>query len=156
MIESSLLRALRALVIRVEKQPVNWAITASCGLALQGVPVEVRDIDLVTDRAGAYRLEQLFAAEMIRPVEFSSSETIQSYYGAFYLEGYDFEIIGNAQFRRADGSWDAPAEFTPHKHYIRVGGLALPVLTLEYEYESYVRLGREAKVKLLEEWLGKK
>jgi hypothetical protein len=28
------------------------------------------------------------------------------------------------------------------------------VLTLEYEYESYVRLGRAAKIKLLGDWLG--
>jgi hypothetical protein len=154
MLDGSLLNALRALQARLEKQPVNWAITASCGLALQGVPVSVRDIDLATDRAGAYRLEQLFAAEIIRPVRFSAVDTVQSHYGAFALAGYEFEIIGDAQYRRADGSWDAPKEFTPHKHFIQIDDITLPVLTLEYEYEGYALLGRTAKIRLLGEWLG--
>jgi hypothetical protein len=154
MLEPSLLVALRALYARLNFQPINWAITASCGLALQGVPVGVRDIDLATDRTGAYRIEQLFAAEVIRPVQFSSAETIQSHYGAFELEGYTFEIMGDVQYRRADGNWDDPLDFTPHKHYLQIEEMKLPVLTLEYEYESYVRLGREAKIKLLRDWLG--
>jgi hypothetical protein len=153
MLEPSLLVTLRALSARLNHQPVNWAITASCGLALQGVPVYVRDIDLATDRSGAYRLEQLFVAEIVRPVQFSAVEAVQSHYGAFALEGYTFEIIGDVQYRRADGGWDAPVDFTPHKHFVQVKGMTLPVLTLEYEYESYSKLGRVEKVKLLEEWV---
>jgi hypothetical protein len=153
MVDSVLLAALRLLHARLDKQPVNWAITASCGLALQGVPVSVRDVDLATDRAGAYRLEQLFAEEMVRPVRFSGTDTVLSHYGAFTLRGYDFEIIGDAQYRDPNGSWEAPMDFTPHKHFLQVDGITLPVLTLEFEYESYVRLGRTAKIKVLAEWL---
>jgi hypothetical protein len=155
MLEQPLLIALRALTARLKHQPVNWAITASCGLALQGVPVRVRDIDLATDRSGAYRLAQLFAAEVTHPVQLSSVETVRSHYGAFALEGYTFEIIGDSQYRHADGGWDAPLDFTPHKHFVRVDGMSLPVLTLEFEVESYARLGRSEKVKLLAEWLGR-
>jgi hypothetical protein len=152
--EPALLVVLRAIHVRLDKQPINWAITASCGLALQGVSVSVRDIDLLTDHVGAYRLQQLFADEVIRPVQFASTQNIQSHYGSIELEGYVVEIMGDVQYRRADGGWDAPIDFTPHKHFLQVDGLTLPVLTLEYEVESYVRLGRSAKVKLLEEWLG--
>ncbi|MCC6455102.1 MAG: hypothetical protein IT328_09185 [Caldilineaceae bacterium] len=155
MLERELLSALRALAVRLKRQPVNWAITASCGLALQGVPVSVRDVDLATDRSGAYRLAQLFAPEMTRPVQLSSVKTVQSHYGAFVLEGYTFEIIGASQYPRANGGWDAPLDFTPHKHFVRVDEMSLPVLTLEFEYENYVRLGRAEKVKLLAEWLGR-
>jgi hypothetical protein len=119
------------------------------------VPVRVRDIDLATDRSGAYRLAQLFAAEVTHPVQLSSVETVRSHYGAFALEGYTFEIIGDSQYRHADGGWDAPLDFTPHKHFVRVDGMSLPVLTLEFEVESYARLGRSEKVKLLAEWLGR-
>jgi hypothetical protein len=154
MLDPSLFQALCALALRLDKQPVNWAITASCGLALQGIAVAVHDVDLATDRVGAYRIEQLFAREIIRPVRFSGTETIRSHYGAFSLVGFEFDIIGDAQYRRADGGWDEPEDFTPHKHYVQVEELTLPVLTLEYEYTAYLRLGRVAKVKLLGEWLG--
>ena len=154
MLNSSLIATLRSLASRLDKQPVNWAITASCSLALQGVPVAVRDIDVTTDRTGAYRIEQLFSAEMTRPVRLSHTETIQSFYGALLLEGYEVEVIGDAQYRRAGGEWDTLEDFAPHKHFLQVQEFILPVLTLEYEYSQYVRLGREAKVKLLAGWLG--
>lgn len=153
MLEVTLLTALRALYTRINFQSINWAITASCGLALQGVPVSVRDIDLLTDHAGASRLQQLFAAEITRPVQRSAAETIQSNYGAFLLEGYVFEIIGDVQYRFADGRWEDPLDFTPHKHFLHVDSMTLPVLTLDYEYENYVKLGRAEKVQLLGEWL---
>lgn len=153
MVEPSILNALRLLTTRLDKKPVNWAVTASCSLALQGVPVDVHDIDLLTDQAGAYRLQQLFAAEMSRPVQFSARDITQSHYGAFWLAGYEFEILGDMQYRDAGGNWDRPIDFTPHKHFMQVDGMTVPVLMLEYEYENYVRLGRVAKVTLLGEWL---
>lgn len=69
---------------------------------------------------------------------------------------YAFEIIGDAQYRRHDQPmmWDSPIRFTPYKHFLYINGLTLPVLTLEFEYESYRRLGRVAKIRLLGEWLG--
>ena len=155
MLEQDLLVALRALYARLKHQPVNWAITASCGLALQGLPVRVRDVDLLSDRMGAYRLAQLFADEMARPIQLFATEIVQSHYGAFSLAGYTFEIMGDVQFREVDGSWAAPADFTPHKHFVRVGGMSLPVLTLDYEYERSMKLGRAEKAKLLADWLGR-
>jgi hypothetical protein len=155
MLDPTLLAALHQLYGRLNQQPINWAITASCGLALQGVPVTVHDVDLATDRAGAYRIERLFSAEMVRPVQLSAAATVRSHYGAFELKGYAFEIIGHAQYRRADGEWDAPLNFTPYKHFVQVDDLVLPVLTLAYEVESYVRLGRVEKVRLLAAWLGR-
>jgi hypothetical protein len=150
MLETSLLVALHALHERLDHQLVNWAITASCGLALQGVPVSVRDVDLATDSAGAYRIEQLFAAEMVRPVQFSEAERIRSYYGAFLLQGYTFEIIGDSQYRNAAGGWSEPVDLNAYKHFIHLEEMALPVLTLDFEHESYVKLGRAEKVKVLE------
>ncbi len=156
MLAPSLIAALRQLAARLDKQPVNWAITAGCGLALQGVPVEVRDIDLATNRAGAYRMADLFAAEIARPVRFSATEAVQSHYGAFVLAGFEVEIIGDVQYRGDDGVWSEPLDITPHKHYLKIDGIILPVLTLEYEYASYVRLGRTAKRDLLADFLGKR
>jgi hypothetical protein len=149
----SLLIALHALYERLNAQPGNWAITASCCLALQGVPVTVRDVDLATDREGAYRIEQLFAAEMVRPVQLATAEKIRSHFGTFLLQGYIFEIIGDCQYRNAVGGWSKTVDLNAHKRFILLEEMALPVLTLAYEVGSYVKLDRTEKVKLLEEYL---
>ena len=40
--------------------PINWAVTGSLRLALQGVPIEVHDIVIQTDKDGAYAIERCF------------------------------------------------------------------------------------------------
>lgn len=144
---------LRELYERLTDQPIQWVITGSCGLALQGVPVTIHDIDLQTDQPGAYAIERYFASAIARPVRFSSAERIQSHFGALALHGLKVEIMGNVQHRRADGTREAPALFLQHKHYVMLDDMQLPVLALRYECEAYAKLGRTEKVNLLQAWL---
>ena len=50
-----------------------------------------------------------------------------------------------------------------HLHTLRtlyerlpVDGMSVPVITLEYEYEAYLRLGRSERAQLLRDWLAGK
>jgi len=56
------------------KDDVIWALTGSLGHALQGVPVEVHDVDIQTDREGAYEIERRFSEFVVRRVRFSSTD----------------------------------------------------------------------------------
>jgi hypothetical protein len=100
MIDSDYLDAIRIIAQRLEGTAINWAITGSCSLALQGVAVVVHDIDLRTDTDGAYAIEQLFLAHSTRKVVYTASETIRSHFGALAINNVPIEIIGDAQIRR--------------------------------------------------------
>src|SRR5216684_3425893 len=52
------LSALRRITGLFGAAPIDWAITGSCNLALQGVLVEPIDLDVQTDRAGAYAIKR--------------------------------------------------------------------------------------------------
>jgi hypothetical protein len=54
-------------------------LTGSLNLALQGVPVEINDIDVLTDKVGAYEIENCFSEYETRKAAFSSAERIRSY-----------------------------------------------------------------------------
>ena len=155
MIDSRYLLVLRDMYFRLLQHPVNWVVTGSVGLALQGVPVVCHDIDVQTDEAGAYTLERLFTSSIIRPVRFSSAERIQSHFGALELHGIQVEIMGAMQYRRADGTWESPTEFQRYKHHVSIQDIRIPVLALTYECQAYSRLGRTDKVELLQRWLTK-
>ena len=60
MIEPSYLNVLRKIQARLKECQVPWVITGSLGMALQGMDIPVHDIDLQTDRSGAYEIERLF------------------------------------------------------------------------------------------------
>lgn len=61
-------RALKIIYYKLQETEVVWAITGSLGFALQGVETKVNDIDLQTDAAGAYGIQNAFAERVVRKV----------------------------------------------------------------------------------------
>jgi hypothetical protein len=153
MIDRAYLDVLRTLYARLSGTGVVWVVTGSLGFALQGVPVTPHDIDLQTDAGGAYAIARLFAEYAVRPVAFSSAATIRSHFGALAIAGISVEIMGDIQKRLPDGNWDDLVDLERHRRVVEVAGMQLPVLSLDYEREAYVQLGRTETATMLEEWL---
>lgn len=130
-----------------------WVVTGSLGMALQGMPVTVNDIDIQTDRSGAYEIERRFAPFVTRKVTFSEAETIRSHFGSLTIDGIRVEIMGDIQKRLEDGSWEEPVDPAPFRRYVERNGMRIPVLSLEYEYRAYLRLGRREKAEKIRRWL---
>lgn len=145
--------ALRRLHERLTADGLRWAVTGSLGFALQGMPVAVRDIDIQTDRDGAYRIAALFAASVTLPVAYRADERIRSHFGTLALDDVAVEIMGAVQKRLADSAWEDPVDIAHHRQFVAFEGLRVPVLSLAYECQAYRRLGRLEKAALLERWL---
>lgn len=153
MVDQAHLQALRILYTRLNDSAIHWAITGSLCFALHGIPVTVHDIDVQTDREGAYLIEQRFAECVVRPVAFHTAERIQSHLGTLRVAGIEVEIMGDIQKRLPDGGWDEPPRLADHTEHLLVDGMRVPVLTIAYEYEAYLRLGRTERAQLLRAWL---
>ncbi len=97
MINSSLLRVLHQLYKHLRIDEVNWAVTGSLGFVLQGMDVDVHDIDIQTDKSGAYEIERRFSRYVVRNVEFSSSGKIRSHFGELSIDNIKVEIMGDIQ-----------------------------------------------------------
>ena len=63
---------------------VDWWLTGSAALAVRGVEVSPRDLDLVTDAAGAQRLGELLADALVEPV-FASDGWVARWWGRAFL-----------------------------------------------------------------------
>jgi len=146
-------RVLRKIYTRLDNADVNWVVTGSFGLAIQGIPVEPHDIDIQTDEAGAYKIERLFSEFVIKRVVLSSAERIRSHFGALMIDGIKVEIMGDIQRCDDDGTWDEPVNLEHHKRIVEVEGMRTPVLPLEHEYQAYLKMGRIEKAGVLKEWL---
>ncbi|WP_440008420.1 nucleotidyltransferase domain-containing protein [Halomicrococcus sp. SG-WS-1] len=144
------LDALRTLSTTLDDD-VEWAVTGSTGLALQGVPLSPDDVDVQTTGGGVYEIAERFAEQVVDPVSFSESAAIRSHFGALELDGVRVELMGGVQKRRADGTWEPPVDVTEHRVFVDAGGVRVPVLSLRYEAEAYERLGRSERAALLSE-----
>jgi len=90
---------------------------------------------------------------MTKNVVFSSGERIRSHFGALEIDGIKVEIMGDIQKMLDDGTWDSPVDLDHHKRFVNFNNMQIPVLSLEYEYEAYLRMGRIEKANILKEYI---
>lgn len=141
--------ALETIRATLERESVEWALTGSTSLALQGVPVEPNDIDIQTTEDGAYSIETLFSDRVVTPVSFSQTDSIRSHFGELDIRGVSVEIIGDPQKRSGASTWDPPIDLESKREFVSFEGQMMPVLSLQYEANAYERLGKKGRATLI-------
>ncbi len=147
------LDVLRKLDGRLEGTEVRWAITGSLHLSLRGLPVEVKDIDVRTDEAGAYEMQRLFRPYVSRRVALRCDETIRSHHGQLMIDGITVDVMGDVELRDEEGHWQATPALDSEMEFVQVAGLRIPVRSMQAEYQAYQRLGRVEKAEMVRAWL---
>jgi hypothetical protein len=122
-------------------------------MALQGMEIEVHDIDIQTDQRGAYEIEKRLSEYVVKPVRFSASAGIRSHFGILEMDGIKIEIMGDIQKLLAGHTWEQPVKVEQHRCWVDIDGLRIPVLSLQYEYQAYLKLGRVERAEKLKKWL---
>lgn len=155
MIPDRYFQVLRKIAAGLKDAPINWVVTGSVGMALHGMPLEVHDIDLQTDSDGAYSIESALMDYSVRPVRFVESERIQSHLGMLEIGGIQVEIMGGVQKRLVNLEWEMPVEVETYRIWLDVDGMQVPVMSLDYEYQAYLKMGRTKKAEMIRDWLRK-
>ncbi len=157
MIPESHIPVLESIYKKINSSPVPilWVLTGSLSFALRGIPLEVHDIDIQSDRDGTYRIEALFAPFSEKKVRFVDSPNIRSHLGLLCINGVEVEIMGDIQKKLSNGCWEDPVNLVKHRRYLNFRGMSIPVLSLEYEYQAYLKMGRIEKAGLLKKWMEK-
>ncbi|MFO7537695.1 MAG: hypothetical protein R6X32_06505 [Chloroflexota bacterium] len=76
--------SLLAFLQLVEGQEIEWWLIGSGALAVRGADLMPRDLDLITDAAGAVRLGQLLLDYLVEPVQYSEG-WIGNWFGRAFL-----------------------------------------------------------------------
>jgi|UniRef100_A0A7C4Q2B5 hypothetical protein len=145
--------ALQTILEQLTGLPEAWALTGSVGMVLQGMPLQVHDIDVQTSPLGAIQIQQRLEGWMVEPVRQVESSFMRSLLGRAVVEGVEVEIIGGVQKRLEGGGWEEPVNVAEHRRRVEWRGLNVPVLVLEYEAEAYRRMGRLEKAEKIRRWL---
>jgi hypothetical protein len=145
MIEEHYLKVMDIILSRLKDLTHPWAVTGSLGLLIQGIEVDVNDIDLQSTKEGVYAIERVLEEYVIHKVEYLESMKIQSYLGELKIEGIKVEIMGDVQKELPGGGWEPPNDLSKSIHWVKVDGWSIPVLDLVAEYRAYRLLGRDEK-----------
>lgn len=130
---------LRQIARQLEEAGVPYKVVGGTSVALHGVPVPVKDLDLETDADGAYRFQELFASCTVESVTLSETESYRSHFGRFDFDGVTVEVMGDLH-RREAGDWVPTATAT--ESVVDLAGVPVRVSWLEEEMLAYIRRGR--------------
>lgn len=128
---------------------LDWALTGSGGLRLQGVDVPVQDLDIQSNPAGVDEIARLLSGNIQAIPQWREGNQFRSHYGRLILAGIQVELMGDIQHHMPDGSWSPVASIPAIRLWLTWRGFQVPVLDLTYEAQAYEELGRTGKAALI-------
>lgn len=141
--KKKLYESLKIITKALNKTNIKWCIIGSLSLYLQGVKIKPKDIDLLTDKEGAYEINKVLKKFEIKPVEFSRSDIFSSYYGKFLINGIKFEVMDDLNIL-LNARWnDEVMKRLYNKKEIKYNDILIPVSPLEDQLKSYKKLNRK-------------
>src|SRR6266700_1212665 len=152
-IDPAYLNILSQIYTGLKDSNINWVVTGSFVFAFQNVSVTPQDIVFFFKQKTAYEIECLLSEYVTRNVAFSTAGNIRSHFGALMIDGIKVEIMGDISKQIEDGAWEEPVDLKRYKQFVEVEGMQVPVLSLEYEYQAYLKLGRIEKAQMLQKVL---
>ena len=147
------LDVIKTLYSKLYNSDIVWVIGGSLALKIEGLDVEPRDIDLFTNKEGAYRIEELFAEFLTRKVTFSTKDNVRSHFGALNINGIEVEIIGFIEFQDEDGTWYGGRKLEDVRNFFELDDMEIPLMKLESQLRGYKRIGRKERIDIIEDWL---
>lgn len=119
----------------------QYAFRGTAGLVLQGLEMNVDDIDILSDKETALDCNDLLAEYLIEEVSYKESEKYKSFFGKFKIEGVPVEIMGEWQIKDTKGIWSQPFNASERK-VVKLDGENVYVTPIEQELIVFAKMGR--------------
>ncbi len=155
MVHDNFKKALKVIVERLEKHNIEWVLAGTLSLALQGVNIEPKDVDILTNAEDALKTNLVFKDFLVREVSFSRYDLFESYFGEFNIFGVKVEVMGDLR-EKIGGEWLVLNDRLGNVEFVKVDSFFVPVPPLQDQLVAYEKLGREKdveKINLIKEKL---
>ncbi len=139
---SSWRAALRAIAEQTAAHGIALVVSGGAAFAIHGIAVPVHDLDLLTDRAGAYHFGEIFAAQAVQPVVYRTSEQYRSHFGRFEVQGVPVDVMAELEWCE-QGRWQPI--FAATRSEIELDGVLVTSAWPEEEFLAAIRRGRLAR-----------
>jgi len=128
-------------ILTAKLQGYKYAIRGTASLILQGIEMNVDDIDIICNEYAALKCNELFKEYTIEQVKYSESSKFKSYFGKFLIENINLEIMGDWQIKKTNGEWSRVYDGEGHT-IIEIDNIQIPVTTVQQELGMFAEMGR--------------
>ena len=81
----------------LKKSKIKYVLIGGASLRIRGVDVNSRSIDILTNKKGALKFQELFEAEVNTPVRFVKTDNYRTWFGKFNINNFKVEVMGNLE-----------------------------------------------------------
>jgi hypothetical protein len=151
MINKKFKETIKLICTRFRGKNIDWAIIGTTNLALQGIKIEPKDLDIVVNKYSLKMIENLFNNFIVQPIRKQKSviKDIPDFYELkLKIKSVDVHISGEEK--------GSPfLKGMKNKKMIRLENINVPCLSLKAGMKVYSKMGRKSKVKLIKKFLQK-
>lgn len=141
-IDQHLRHVIHDIVVRLADLHTAWSLIGSANLALQGVEVGPRDIDLLTTLDGAYLIEGSMQEFVLSPVAWKETRRFAAHRGELRISGVQVEVLGGLENRIPPEDLWTERHGLSARTWLADGGLRIPVMPLTQELHAYIAMGK--------------
>ena len=146
-------KALLSFLQRASGENVDWWLAGSGALAIRGIDLVPRDLDIITDRDGALRLGRAMSEWLVEPVQ-ESHGWIARWFGRAFAHAR-IEWVGDVEKWVDDrGSNDFGPMAGDRLQTVRWSGYTIRVPPLEMQLEACERRGLKDRAQKIQQALG--
>lgn len=121
----------------------QYAFRGTTGLVLQGLEMNVDDIDILCDKKTALATNKLLKEYLLEEVAYKESPKFKSYFGKFEINGTLVEIMGKWQIKNSRGDWSNPFDASDNETtQLKLDGQKVVVTSIETELLMFTKMGR--------------
>jgi len=136
MISNKFTLALSTIYEKFKDQNIKWVIVGSASLALHSVKVNPHDIDIMTDKEGAKKINAILKEYEIKPIVYGKTERFESHLGEFKINNVKIEVMGELR-EKIKNKWISLDNRLDNHTKIKFNNMTLPVSNLNEQYLSY-------------------
>lgn len=149
MLNQNFIDTLKLVSNRLTSNGFIWAIIGSTNLALQGIDVSPRDLDIISTMDVLPKIKSIFQEYEVAEIEERGSAISGSYWRVvMHINGIEIEVLGEKE----NGIY-VDRLLAGNKIEISLDGVNISCLALESELQAYRDTGRQNKVDLIESFL---
>ncbi len=140
-------KALLLFADKLKEFPIQWVLVGSANLALQGVKINVNDINIATNSDDIYHIRNIFSDYCLGEI-MKSQQDPNILLCKLKIYGVNILILGDSSSRIYTKYFGTPLI---EKRYFF--GEWIPCLDLEIELRNYRLVGMKDKIDILKEFL---
>ncbi len=130
-----------------------YAIRGTASLYLQGIEMNVDDIDVLCDKEVALAFNDIFKEYLVDPVSYKESLKFKSYFGRFLIAGVGVEVMGEWQIKDTKDNWSNVFRGEEKKE-IKLQNCTLFVTPVETELVMFAKMGRWTALTKIKKQIG--